>query len=48
MSIWKNITDQIKFLSEPLDSPDFGKSREDWQAAKDSADAEQDAPWWRR
>jgi hypothetical protein len=36
--------DTIKFLSEPADSEDFGKSREDWDASKAAKkDAEKEA-----
>jgi len=30
------LRDTIKFLTEPADSEDFDKSREEWQAAKDA------------
>jgi hypothetical protein len=30
------LRDTIKFLTEPADSDDFDKSREEWQAAKDA------------
>jgi hypothetical protein len=28
--------DKIRFLTEPANSEDFGKSRDDWKASKDA------------
>lgn len=29
--------DTARFLSEPPESPDFGKSRDEWKASKEAA-----------